>query len=134
MSPSLSLPLCKTALLIQFRCSGAWRHEMLIPEFKWSETIAILRENKNNVPIRFGPPSMSSEGELRGFANSMVCFRTDLPRCSCYDQLGTTQCSAQAHTHRHVYRQTHVQLPCMPKKTPPTVYPWRTSKRLFYTY
>lgn len=31
---SVSPSLCKTALLIQFRCSGAWRHEMLIPEFK----------------------------------------------------------------------------------------------------
>lgn len=96
---------------------------MLIPEFKWSETIAILRENKNNVPIRFGPPSMSSEGELRGFANSMVGFRTDLPRCSCCDQLGTMQCSAQAHTHRHAYRHrlTYNFLACRRKLLPQSI-------------
>lgn len=96
--------LCKTAFFIQFRCSGAWHHEMLTPEFKLSVTIAILHENKNKVPIRLGPPSMSSEGELRGFGNSMVSFDTDLPSCSCCDQLGTVQCSTQAYIHRHIYR------------------------------
>lgn len=120
---SVSPSLCKIALLIQFRCSGAWRHEMLIPEFKWSVTIAILRENKNKVPIGLGPPSMSSEGELRGFGNSMVSFGTDLPSCSCCDQLGTAQCSTQAHTHRHTYRhrRTYNFLACWSKLLPRSV-------------
>lgn len=100
LSLSPSLPLCaRTALLIQFRGSGAWRHEMLIPEFKRSITIAILRENKNKVSIGLRPPSVSSEDELKGFGNSMVSFGVDLPSCSGCDRLGTAQCSTQAHMH-----------------------------------
>lgn len=121
LSLSPSLPLwARTALLVQFRCSGAWRHEMLIPEFKWSVTIAILCESKNKVPIGLRPPSVPSEGELKGFGNSMVSFGVDVPSCSGCDRLGTAQCSTQAHTPRHTYRhrRTYNFLACWSKLLP----------------
>lgn len=120
---SVSPSVCKTALLIQFRCSRAWRHEMLIPEFKWSVTIAILHKNKNKVLVRLGPPSMSSEGELRRFGSSMFRFGTDLPSCSCCNELGTAQFSTRAHTQRHTYRHrcTYNFLACSSKLLPRSI-------------
>lgn len=119
LSPSLSL-CARTPLLIQFRCSGAWRHEMLIPAFKWSVTVAILRGNKNKVSIGLRPPPASLEGELKGLGNSVVSFGVDLPICSGCGQLGTAPCSTQAHMRRHTHRhrRTYNFLACWSKLLP----------------
>lgn len=64
---------------------AAW--ESLFLNVNWNAGVTILWGNESTVLVWLGLPSMSTESEIRGFANSMFSSKTDLPRCNRNNQL-----------------------------------------------
>lgn len=84
----------------------------------------LLQKKERKVPIWLGLPSISTESDIRGFANSTFSSNADLQRCC--------RCRLKCLCERHAY--VHAEPSWMLILTPPITSPWQTCEWQHDTY